>query len=68
MSDASHPIPSRPQSPPPDAAPSAPDAEDFGTAFGMELSIGPPDEADDDEDSDDPLAWMRRWVARHKAR
>lgn len=71
MSDASHtPIPSRPQ-PSPDTAPApVPDPEDFGTAFGMEMSIDATDKGDtiDDEDPDDPLAWMRRWVARHKAR
>jgi hypothetical protein len=70
MSDASHPTPSRPHSSPSDAAPSPiPDAEDFGTAYGMEMSIDSPEKAAAcDEDSDDPLAWMRRWVARHKAR
>jgi hypothetical protein len=62
----------------PDAAPNqpvpqgatapAPDPEDFGTAYGMELSIGPnAKQAPAEEDVNDPLGWIRRWVDQHKA-
>lgn len=45
-----------------------PDPADFGTAYGMELSIdSPAKQAPADEDEADPLAWMRRWVEQHKA-
>lgn len=70
MSDASHlPRPHRPAPPADEAMRGAPDPEDFGTAYGLDLSIDDPDRArpatpDDDRD---PLAWMRRWVERHKA-
>ena len=52
--------------PPPDPA-SAPDAADFGTAYGLDLSIdAPPKQAPAEEDPNDPLGWIRRWVAHHK--
>jgi hypothetical protein len=45
----------------------APDPEDFGTAYGMELSIGPnAKQAPAEDDVDDPLGWIRRWVDQHK--
>lgn len=59
------PVPSEPPLPPDPA--SAPDPADFGTAYGMELSIGaPPKQAPAEEDANDPLGWIRRWVAQHK--
>jgi len=71
MSDASHlPRPLRHPAPPTDdAMNTAPDPEDFGTAYGLELSIGTTDKAPplNEDEAHDPLAWMRRWVARHKA-
>ncbi|MBE7419694.1 MAG: hypothetical protein HS128_18470 [Ideonella sp.] len=69
MSDASHlPRPLRRPSAD-DAMNTAADPEDLGTAYGLELSIGAPDKLSpaSDDDAHDPLAWMRRWVARHKA-
>ena len=41
---------------------SLPEPADFGTAFGMELSIDSNSKrAPAEEDDADPLAWMRRW-------
>lgn len=54
-----------------DAAAPAPDPADLGTAYGMELTIGAADhqpaaaETDaSDDDADDPLQWIRRWLDR----
>jgi hypothetical protein len=45
----------------------SPDPEDFGTAYGMEMSIGPAaKQAPAEEDINDPLGWIRRWVDQHK--
>jgi hypothetical protein len=44
-----------------------PDPADLGTAYGMELSIGPAaKQAPAEEDLNDPLGWIRRWVDQHK--
>ena len=57
--------PSEPARPP--QPPAAPDPADFGTAYGMELSIdSAPKQAPAEEGVDDPLGWIRRWVERHK--
>lgn len=44
----------------------AQDPGDLGTAYGMEMSIEAPDGGPAENDVDDPLAWIRRWVERHK--
>ena len=45
----------------------APDPADFGTAYGMELSIdSAAKQAPAEDDLNDPLGWIRRWVDRHK--
>lgn len=69
MSDASHPpIPARPFPPlPANATGAAPDPADLGTAYGMELSIDAPAAKPAPDADQDPLAWIRRWVERHKA-
>jgi hypothetical protein len=72
MSDASHspqPARSSPAQTDDEQTPVPDDPGDLGTAYGMEMSIEAPDQtaADDGERADAPLAWMRRWVARHKA-
>jgi hypothetical protein len=47
--------------------PGAPDAADLGTAYGMELSIdSAAKQAPAEEDLNDPLGWIRRWVDQHK--
>lgn len=51
---------------PPAPQPDAPDAADFGTAYGMELTINSPAKQAPAEADDDPLAWIRRWVDQHK--
>ena len=48
-----------------DATP-AQDPSDLGTAYGMEMSIEAPKGDPAEEDLGDPLAWIRRWVERHK--
>ena len=54
--------PVRQSNPPP-----APDPADFGTAYGMELSIdSAAKQAPAEDDLNDPLGWIRRWVDRHK--
>jgi len=51
--------PKRPASPP--------DPADFGTAYGMELTIdSPAKQAPAEEDAPDPLAWMRRAPQQRK--
>ena len=43
------------------------DPADLGTAYGMELSIdSPAKQVPAEEDIDDPLGWIRRWVDQHK--
>lgn len=47
--------------------PPAPDPADLGTAYGMELSIdSAAKQAPAEDDLNDPLGWIRRWVDRHK--
>ena len=51
-----------------DNPPEPPDPADLGTAYGMELSIGPAaKQAPAEEDLNDPLGWIRRWVDQHKS-
>ena len=61
--DRSEPVP---PGPPPSGASPAQDASDLGTAYGMEMSIEAPGAGPTEDDLDDPLAWIRRWVERHK--
>ncbi len=59
------PAPGEPAPPAPRAP--APDPADFGTAYGMELTIdSAAKQAPAEEDADDPLGWIRRWVEQHK--
>ena len=62
------PDPAPPGEPVPPPKPTvAPEPADFGTAYGMELAIDPPaKQAPAEEDIDDPLGWIRRWVDQHK--
>jgi hypothetical protein len=65
MSDATDNVP--PKQPAPHGVAPAPDPADLGTAYGMELWIVAPMQAPAEEyDLNDPLAWIRRWVERHK--
>ena len=65
MSDANR---SKPMPPAPPQASMVPaqDPSDLGTAYGMEMSIEAPGAGPTEDDLDDPLAWIRRWVERHK--
>jgi hypothetical protein len=57
--------PLAPEQPPQGAA--APDPADFGTAYGMEMSIDTAAKPSNvDIDLNDPLSWIRRWVDRQK--
>ncbi len=51
---------------PPGSAGPAQDPSDLGTAYGMEMSIEAPNGGATEGDLEDPLAWIRRWVERHK--
>jgi hypothetical protein len=52
----------------PSNAPATPDPADLGTAYGMELSIdSAAKQAPAEDDLNDPLGWIRRWVDQHKA-
>ena len=42
------------------------DPSDLGTAYGMEMSIEAPKLGTPEDDLNDPLGWIRRWVERHK--
>lgn len=42
------------------------DPSDLGTAYGMEMSIEAPKPGTPEDDLNDPLGWIRRWVERHK--
>ena len=66
MSDATdRPVPTPPGQP--HVAPKpAQDPCDLGTAYGMEMSIESPASNRGEDDLDDPLGWIRRWVERHK--
>ena len=47
--------------------PAAPDPADLGTAYGMELSIdSAAKQVPAENDINDPLGWIRRWVDQHK--
>jgi len=47
--------------------PAAPDPADLGTAYGMELSIdSAAKQVPAEDDVDDPLGWIRRWLDQHK--
>jgi hypothetical protein len=51
----------------PGNAPPALDPADLGTAYGMELSIdSAAKQVPAEQDVDDPLGWIRRWVDQHK--
>jgi hypothetical protein len=66
MSDATdRPVPTPPGQPKFATKP-AQDPCDLGTAYGMEMSIELPAAGAVDEDLNDPLGWIRRWVERHK--
>lgn len=54
--------PAQPQS----GATPAQDPSDLGTAYGMEMSIESPKPGAPEDDLNDPLGWIRRWVERHK--
>jgi hypothetical protein len=56
------PDPRTPPRQPPEAP--APDPADLGTAFGMEISIAGAD-AIEAKPEDDPLHWIRHWLAQH---
>lgn len=67
MSNASdRPVPKPPGPPHGSGASPAQDPSDLGTAYGMEMSIEAPKTGATEDDLDDPLAWIRRWVERHK--
>ncbi|MFI4928873.1 MAG: hypothetical protein ACHP83_01445 [Burkholderiales bacterium] len=52
---------------PPGNAPPALDPADLGTAYGLELSIdSAAKQVPAEQDVDDPLGWIRRWVDLHK--
>lgn len=67
MTDSTE-FPMHPVAPkPPHTGTSAPDPADLGTAYGMEMSIDAAAKpAAVDIDLNDPLSWIRRWVARQK--
>ena len=47
-------------------ASTAPDPADLGTAYGMELSLdSATKQVPAEDDIDDPLSWIRRWVDQH---
>ena len=66
MSNASDRPPRTPAAPSRGDATPAQDPSDLGTAYGMEMSIEAPKAEPAEDDLDDPLAWIRRWVERHK--
>jgi len=66
MSDATDRPNAVPPAKPQGNAESAQDPCDLGTAYGMELSIDVPKAGAPDDDLNDPLGWIRRWVERHK--
>ena len=48
-------------------SPATQDPADLGTAYGMELSIdSAAKQVPAEDDINDPLAWIRRWVDQHK--
>ena len=64
MSNATdRPIPTPPT---PTAGGVSQDPSDLGTAYGMEMSIEAPQPGNTENDLNDPLGWIRRWVERHK--
>jgi hypothetical protein len=66
MSDAIDRSKPMPPAPPQAGTVPAQDASELGTAYGMEMSIEAPNGGPAENDLDDPLAWIRRWVERHK--
>jgi hypothetical protein len=66
MSNATDRPPHTPAAPSRGDATPAQDPSDLGTAYGMEMSIEVPKASPAEGDADDPLAWIRRWVERHK--
>ena len=59
------PIPTPPAQPQGGVSP-AQDPCDLGTAYGMEMSIEALKAGAAEDDLNDPLGWIRRWVERHK--
>jgi hypothetical protein len=66
MSDATDRSKSNPPAKPLAPVPPAQDPSDLGTAYGMEMSIEAPTGVPAEDDLNDPLGWIRRWVERHK--
>ena len=66
MSDATNRLKSVPPAQPQASTVPAQDPSDLGTAYGMEMSIEAPHGGPAEDDLNDPLAWIRRWVERHK--
>jgi len=66
MSDATDRSKPVPAAPPQVSTVPAQDPSDLGTAYGMEMSIEAPNAVPAEDDLSDPLAWIRRWVERHK--
>lgn len=66
MSDATDRSKPMPSTAPQGTAAPAQDPSDLGTAYGMEMSIEAPNGNPAENDLNDPLAWIRRWVERHK--
>ncbi len=66
MSNATDRSESVPPGTPPSGTGAAQDPSDLGTAYGMEMSIEAPNGGPAEGDLEDPLAWIRRWVERHK--
>jgi len=69
MRDADDPKPSNgPAAEPTAPRDATPDPADWGTAYGMELSIAatPKLPAAQPDDDPDPLSWIRRWLDQHK--
>ena len=66
MSDATDRFSSKPSAEPQGGTAPAQDPSDLGTAYGMEMSIEAPKPGSAEDDLNDPLGWIRRWVERHK--
>jgi hypothetical protein len=66
MSNATDRASAKPPAQPQGSSSPAQDPADLGTAYGMEMSIEPPKAGPADDDLNDPLGWIRRWVERHK--
>jgi len=66
MSDATNRSKPMPPVQPQTSTVPAQDPCDLGTAYGMEMSIESPSGVPAEDDLNDPLGWIRRWVERHK--